>query len=392
MRDDFTIGGTGVEDVFVESDLVLLKRTVKSFVAEQVAVLEQSQKDYLQKLPTEQVELLQSKARKAGLFALGAKDEWGGAGVSLFIRSVIYEEAAKHRLGLYHPAADAFGEELPSFLEQCTLEQIETYVKPAIERGKGCFIALWEEQEDNQMERLRCEAVNQDGHWVLNGHKSYIQKLEQSSFGITLVNCLGDKGAKEPTLFILAPTDSYELKETVLMNVQTRHGVILKDVRLSDDRRIGKVGEGSQLIKQWLAEAQVLLGARCLGVAEKAMHYARDYAKLRITRGRPLIEFPAVQTMIAESVLNTKAARLMVHDAAKKIDAGEKDGRISAKLAKLFATEAAAKIIDDSLQICGGSGYAGDLPIERWYKEIRLARVDLEKKETILEEIARMDG
>ncbi|SEN71976.1 Acyl-CoA dehydrogenase [Mesobacillus persicus] len=380
-----------MEDVFVESDLVLLKRTVKSFVAEQVAVLEQSQKDYLQKLPVEQVELLKEKARMAGLFALGAKEEWGGAGLSLFIRSVIYEEAAKHRLGLYHPAADAFGEELPSFLEQCTLEQIETYVKPAIERGKGCFMALWEALEDNHIERLRCEAVKQGADWVINGHKSYIQKLEQSSFGIILVNCLGDNGAKEATLFILAPTDSYELKETVLMDVQTRHEVILKDVRLPDDRRIGKVGEGAQLIKQWLAETQVLLGARCLGVAEKALQYARDYAMLRITRGKALIEFPAVQTMIAEAVLNIKAARLMVYDAAKQIDAGDKDGRISAKMAKLFATEAAAKIIDDSLQICGGSGYAGDLPIERWYKEIRLARVDLQKKETILEEIVKMN-
>jgi len=78
----------------------------------------------------------------------------------------------------------------------------------------------------------------------------------------------------------------------------------------------------------------------------------------------------------------------MVHDAANKIDNGEKDGLIDAQMAKLFSTETAAKIIDDCLQIHGGAGFAGDLPIERWYKEIRIARLDLLKKENIIENIA----
>lgn len=81
----------------------------------------------------------------------------------------------------------------------------------------------------------------------------------------------------------------------------------------------------------------------------------------------------------------------MVADAAKKLDKRERDGLMAAKMAKVFAVDTAAKIIDDAFQIHGGSGFAGDLPIERWYKEIRLARLDLQKREAVIEEIAKQN-
>ncbi|EKN71669.1 butyryl-CoA dehydrogenase [Neobacillus bataviensis LMG 21833] len=379
-----------MERLLIEKDLSILQKTVNSFVKEQVETMEQSHKKYVTELSANDVSSLQEKARAAGLKALGAKRAWGGAGLSLLARTVIYEEASQHRLGLYHPAGDAFGEELPSFLEKCTQEQIETYVKPAVQQGTGCVIALWEEQEDNHIEKLTSTAVKNGDEWIINGQKSYLKKMEQSSFGVILVNCLGQEGEAKPTLFILEKDDPFEIKETMLIDVQNTHDLFFKDVRIKDIRRIGAVGEGAQLMKQWLTESQILLGARCLGISERALQYAKDYAKLRITRGKPLAEFPSIRTMIANGVMNLKAAKLMVQEAAKKVDNGEIDGAIDAKMAKLFAVDTAAKIIDDTFQIHGGTGFAGDLPIERWYKEIRLARLDLQKKETVLEEIARI--
>lgn len=381
-----------MEGLLVEKDLSILKKTVNLFVKEHVAAVEQSHKEYVKELSADVVNSLQEKARAVGLKALGVKKAWGGAGLSLLARTVIYEEASQHRLGLYHPAGDAFGEELPRFLEKCTQEQIETYVKPAVQQGTGCFIALWEEQEDNHIEKLTSTAVKNGDEWVINGQKSYLQKMEQSSFGVILVNCLNKEGEGEvkPTLFILEKGDPFEIKEKLLIDVQNTHDLIFKDVHIQDNRRIGAVGEGAQLMKHWLIESQILLGARCLGISEKALQYAKDYTKLRITRGKPLAEFPSIRTMIANGVMNLKAARLMVQEAARKVDNGEIDGAIDAKIAKLFAVDTAAKIIDDTFQIHGGAGFAGDLPIERWYKEIRLARLDIQKKETVLEEIARI--
>lgn len=380
-----------MEGLLLEKDLSILKQTIKSFISEQVAPLERSQKGYLKEFSEAVMATLQEKARLAGLNALGAKKEWGGAGLSLYAKTVIYEEAAKHRLGLYHPAGDAFGEELPSFLENCTQEQVETYVKPAVRDGKGCFIAAWEEQEDNYFEKITTTAIKDGDNWVINGKKSYIQKLDKANFGVILVNCLEENGETKPALFIVELNDPFEKKEKILIDVQKTHDLIFNNVLIPNWRRVGAVGEGVHLMKQWLTESQVLLGARCLGISEKAIQYAKEYAKLRITRGKPLSEFPAIRTMIANGIVNLKAARLMVQDAAKKVDQGQECGAHAAQMAKLMAAETAAKIIDDVLQIHGGAGFAGDLPIERWYKEIRLARVNLQKKETIIEEIARIN-
>jgi acyl-CoA dehydrogenase len=375
-------------ELLVEKDLSILKKTVQSFVSEKVAPLDQLQKEYVKELSADTVALLQENAREAGLTALGAKKEWGGIELSLYARSVVYEEASQHRHGLYHPAGDAFGEELPSFLKKCTESQIERFVKPAVGQGKGCFIAIWEEQEDNDFAKISSTAVKNGDRWVINGKKSYIQKMEQTSFGVILVNCLDNISENQPTLFIVERDEASERKETLLMDVQKTYDLAFKEVQIHDNRRIGAIGEGIELMKQWLAESQILLAARSLGISARALQYAKDYAKIRITRGKPLSEFPSIRTMIANGIVNLKAARLMVQDAAKKVDAGERDGAIAAKMAKVFAIDTAAKIIDDTLQIHGGAGFAGDFPMERWYKEIRIARVDLQKKETIIEDVA----
>jgi acyl-CoA dehydrogenase len=377
-----------MSELLLDKELQLLKNTVQSFIKEKVAPAELSPGMYVKELPKEVVALLQSQVQNSGLQALGAKKEWGGAGLSLLARAILLEEAAQHRLGLYHPAADAFGGEFPQFLEECSNEQIERFVKPAIQEGKGCFIALWEDLEDNYLEKLTASAVKDGDQWILNGSKSYIQNVEQSAFGVILVNCLLENGESQPTLFLLELNSQLERKETVLIDVQTTHSISLKNYRVNDNQRIGHVGEGADLIKQWLAEAQILLGAKSIGVAVKALEYGKQYASLRITRGKSLAEFPTIRSMIAKAFINLQAARLMVQDAAKKVDSHNHEWALAAQMAKLHATETAAKIIDDVLQIHGGAGFAGDLPIERWYKEIRIARVNLQKAETIIENVA----
>ncbi|MGG3471440.1 acyl-CoA dehydrogenase family protein [Neobacillus pocheonensis] len=376
-------------DLLIENkDLSILKKTVQSFIKEHVLPAELSPEKYEKELSVEVVNRLQAKAKEAGLHAIHAKREWGGTGLSLSARAVLLEEAAKHRLGLYHPAADAFGGEFPRFLEKCTTEQIDRYIRPAISQGKGCFVAVWEEHEDNHLENLSTTAIKDGNEWFLTGHKTYIQNMSQSTFGSILVNCQLPNGDLQPTLFLL-DSDQLEWKETVLIDVQTTHSFTLENFCLQDSKRIGAVGEGKTLVEQWLSESLIFLGAKSIGVAEKALEYGKQYAKLRITRGKPLAEFPTIRTMLAKAVLNLQAARLMVSEAAKKVGTQDHDWQLTAQMAKLHATETASKVIDDVLQIHGGSGFAGDLPIERWYKEIRIARVNLQKAETIIENIAK---
>ena len=190
-------------DLLIEEELQILKRTVHTFVKQHVEAAEQLPGTYVKELPTEVVTRLQEKAKKFGLQAFGAKKEWGGSELSLNARAILFEEAAQHRLGLFHPAADAFGDEFPIFLEKCSEQQIEMYVKPAIKSGKSCFVALWEEQEDNHLEKLTTSAVKDGNEWIINGHKSYIQNFDKAEFGVILVNCKLENGKQEPTLFLL---------------------------------------------------------------------------------------------------------------------------------------------------------------------------------------------
>jgi acyl-CoA dehydrogenase len=322
-----------------------------------------------------------------GLQALGAKKEWGGSELSLNARAILLEEAAQHRLGLYHPAADAFGDDFPSFLAKCSEQQIEMYVKPAIKSGKSCFVALWEEQEDNHLEKLSTSAVKDGNELIINGHKSYIQSFNKADFGSSSSIVSWKMVNKSLPFFYWNLIVNWN-RRTILVDVQTTHCITFKNYRVNDNQRIGAVGEGTALMKRWLAESQILLAAKSIGVSVRALEYGKQYAKLRITRGKPLAEFPTVRSMMAKAVINLQAARLMVQDAAKKVDQDAYGWELAAQMAKLQATETAAKIIDDVLQIHGGSGFAGDLPIERWYKEIRIARVNLQKAETIIENVA----
>lgn len=375
-----------VTELLIEKELEILKKTVQLFISEKVIAAEMSFKKYL---PQDVLMSLKDDAHNIGLYGLFAKKEWGGHGLSFVAKTILMEEAAKHRFGLYHPAADAFGSDFPSFLEKCSAEQMEKYVKSALEQGKSCFVALWEEHEDNDIEKLNTVAIKDEDGWVIHGQKVYIQNLNQSSFGVILVNCQLDNGEQNPTLFILDSTDGLELKETVLMDTQTTHSLSLENYRISDEQRIGAVGEGVILLKQWLAESQVLLAARSIGVAKHALDYGVKYAKRRITRGKPLAEFPTIRNLLAKAAITLQSVQLMVLDAARKVEAQEIDCTLSAQIVKLHATEAVSKVIDDVLQIHGGAGFAGDLPIERWYKEIRIARLDLQKEESIIENVAK---
>jgi acyl-CoA dehydrogenase len=375
-------------ELLAEEEMELLIRSIRSFVRETVVAAEQGTGSYLKTLPREVLNRLQRMAQGIGIQALGAKKVWGGAELSLFERTVLLEEASQHRFGIYHPAADAFGGEFPSFLEECNEQQIERFIKPAIKNGKGCFLAVWEDQEDNHLERLSTSAVHDGNGWLVNGHKSYIQNLEQAAFGVILVNCQMENGEYKPTLFLLELDENLEMTKTDLIDVQTTVRIRFKNYKLSDSQRISAIGEGEAFIKNWLAESQILLASRCIGISVKALEYGKQYANSRITRGKLLSEFPTIRTMLAKGNINLQSARLMVQDAAKKADKRAKGWELAAQMAKLQATETASKIIDDVLQIHGGSGFAGDLPIERWYKEIRIARLNLLKSETIIENIA----
>jgi alkylation response protein AidB-like acyl-CoA dehydrogenase len=150
--------------------------------------------------------------------------------------------------------------------------------------------------------------------------------------------------------------------------------LVFEDVRVPEENVLGEVGRGFELAMQWIGAGRYLLPARALGACERLLQLAVDYANTRETFGLPLAERQAIQWMIADSAVEIEALRWLVLNAAWRQEVGL-DPRHAASMAKLYGGVKANEIVDRVLQIHGGMGYTRELPIERWYRELRLLRI-----------------
>lgn len=376
-----------MEQVLGMDDLKLLRKNIKSFINQYIKTAEQNEGASVEKLPHDVVKDLQKKAQAMGLWCLNAKQEWGGTGLTIAEQVELNEEMAKHRLGFYNPGCGAFGSDFPSFLKYCTKHQIEKYVKPSVQTGNGCYLAIWEQTEVSDLTNLSCSVAIKGDKWTISGRKSYVTNVDSSEFGVILVNCEQNR-EKKPTLFILDQEDKIEQNHTYLIDVRDSKELIFDNLELDNSRIIGEIGLGLEYVDRWIKESQLLLASRSLGIALKAQELAAEYALMRVTRGKTLSEYPTIQTMLAKSAIEIESTRLLVREASEKLTANSKDSAYFVQMAKLTATEAAFKIVDRGLQIYGGAGYTRDFPFERWYKELRIARLDHASTEFIYDQIS----
>ncbi|WP_209124894.1 acyl-CoA dehydrogenase family protein [Alkalihalobacillus sp. BA299] len=376
------------EEILIEDDLRLLQKNIQSFIQNDVVLEEQKVKSSLEKLPENIINKLQTTMKEIGLWFMNAKREWGGAELSIYDQVHLNEIAAQHHRGIYHPGGGAFGSDIPSFLENCTKKQLNNYVIPSIQSGRGCYVAISGKHEGDHPEYLDVQTTSLQNGWLINGHKSYVSNVDQAFFGIVLANVI-ENGNKKPTLFIIDREDFIQKDHKKLLDVRTLSDIAFNDLFIHKDRIVGKVGEGDTLLQSWVTESQLLLASRCIGVGKLALQLMLEYGQMRITRGQPLTQFPSIRTMIASSATELEAARLLVKQAAKYVATSLDEGSYFAKMAKLYTTEVVFKIVDHGLQIHGGAGFTKDLPFERWYKELRMARVDFMSSEIIHDHIAK---
>jgi len=147
-----------------------------------------------------------------------------------------------------------------------------------------------------------------------------------------------------------------------------------EDVEVPVENRLGEEGKGFQLAETWLVHARMPYAAATLGIAEEALRMAIEWAKERETFKSKLADKQAIQWMIADSEIELRAAKLLVYQAAWKADLGY-DVKIDASICKVYGTETAGRIVDRCIQIFGGLGVAAELPLERWYREMRIKRI-----------------
>jgi len=357
-------------------ELRMLRETARRFMGSEVKPVEDRQPHDAFSLPPEDLRPLQDKAKALGLWCVRTPERYGGAGLNLLGQAVLAEEAAQCRMGAYIPACGAFGADPPNPIWLGTPDQIERYGVRSVREGRKAFVAISEPSGGADPARaIRTRAERRGDRYVLNGTKLWITGAGGASWGLVFARtgAQGDRGGI--TCFIV-DADAKGLGKRLIPVIRSYapYELSLEDVEVPVENRLGEEGQGFQLCEKWLVEGRIPYAAGCVGIAQAALGLAIDWARQREAFRSRLADKQAIQWMIADSEMELRAARLLIFQAAWNADLG-RDLKVDASIAKVVATETAGRVVDRCIQILGGMGVAHEMPLERWYRELRIKRI-----------------
>lgn len=351
---------------------------VRRFVKEEIVPLEADLDPDASELPKDQYERLVKQTREMGLFGIDIPAEYGGPEIDLVTRTLIAIEMAQHRAGLYAPCYGVFGGAGLAQLYEASEEQKERYLYPTLRGEKRGFFALTEPSGGSDPARaIRTTAVKDGEDWILNGEKTFISGADRADYGITFARTDPSLGRGGITCFII-DTDMPGFKvRRVIHTLRSSHYATeleFVNLRVPASNILGELNQGFAIANDRLSRNRIPYAAGCLGVAIRAQEMAIDYAGTRETFGEPLAHRQAIQWMLVDNELEIRQARWLTLEAAAAADRGV-PFRTEAAMAKLVASEVGSKVVDRAMQIHGGYGVTKDLPLERWFREMRIRRI-----------------
>ena len=357
----------------LDAEQLAIRDTVRSFVENEVMPLEQ---EVLQReragepeISTEELHDLQERARMSGLWGIDVPESLGGAALDAVTQAVIQMEL--HRT--FVPFQ--FGGHVDNILYACVGEQVERYLLPSISGERvGCF-ALTEPGAGSDAKAIGMRARRDGDDWVIDGEKTFISRGSQADYALVFAVTDPDKDPDHGISCLLVDRDAGWTSTPIpTMSSWEPASLSFEGVRVPGSAVLGEVGRGFDLAMQWISRGRWVVPACAVGAAERLLQMAVDHAKVRETFGQPLAERQAIQWMIADSAAELEATRLLTLKAAWLSDQGI-DARHSASIAKLNGAAMANAVVDRVLQIHGGMGYSRELPIQRWYRELRVLRI-----------------
>lgn len=365
-------------DLDLTSEQRMLVDMVRRFVREEIVPLEADLDPDADSLPPEHHDRLVGKVREMGLYGVDIPPEYGGPDIDLVTRTLLAIEMSQHRAGLYAPCYNVFGGAGLAQLFEASDDQKERYLHPMLRGEKKAFFALSEPSGGSDPARaIKTRAVRDGDTWVINGSKLWISGADRADFGLVFARTDASKGRAGVTCFIVETHwPGFHVRRIVHTLRQAHYATELQfeDLRVPDTNVLGQVGGGFNIANDRLSRRRIPYSAACIGVAIAAHEMAVEYSKLRETFGAPLASRQAIQWMLVDNEIDIRTARWLTLDAAAKAERGE-PFRTEAALAKLVASEAGGRVVDRAMQIHGGLGVAKDLPLERWFREMRIRRI-----------------
>ncbi len=353
-----------------------LRDTARRFMRNEVLPEEAKLSHDAIALPKDVLTGLQKKARDLGFWQIESPSEWGGAGLNLLGQAVVAEESSQCKMGAYIPACHAFGWDPPNAIFLGRKDQIEKYAVSTLDAGDKTFVAISEPSGGSDPGRaIQTRAERRGDRYVLNGTKTWISGVGESEWGLVFARTGPSKGRDGVTAFIVEKAfKGFSYKPIPVIRSYSPYEISLADCEVPEENRLGNEGEGFKLAETWLVHARIPYAAAVIGIAQAALELTIDWARDRKTFGSALADKQAIQWMLADSEIELRAARLLVYQAAWRGDLGL-DIKVDASIAKVYATETAGRVVDRCIQIFGGLGVAQEMPLERWYRELRIKRI-----------------
>jgi len=359
-------------DFSLNDEQKMMIDTIRRFIAEELKPLEDEleEKGYLE---PEKAAAIHAKGKELGLYALNMPAELGGGGLSNLDR-IMCEEQFGHTSDMLIRRR-AFGNVYEPLLH-CKGEQVERWLKPAVEGKRTCAITITESGAGSDAAGIKTHAKrNEQGQWVLNGAKHFISDGEWSDFFLVSART----GEKEISMFMVDKgLPGFTVgKDQKMMGLRgTPHLELFFDnVVLEDAALLGEQGQGFKLAMGALNVVRLAqVGARAVGKATHVCEMMVEYANDRKQFNTRIGDFQMVQQMLADSVIEINAARWMVYHAAWMLDQGL-DAREQIAMVKVHAAETLGRVVDRAVQVFGGMGFCKELSIERYYRDARIYRI-----------------
>jgi acyl-CoA dehydrogenase len=314
---------------------------------------------------------LEFKARDRGLWALEVPRSLGGRELDETTMCLISEELYRD------PSMFKFGGSPEPCLYLGTEQQKARYLLPVIRGERRSCYAFTEPGTGSDFAGIATRAERKGEGWVINGEKSLIAYMDRADFIILFATTFPGRGARGVTCFLIdigTPGVIVHPADQSMGDAWETNRISFVDCVVSDDARLGEVDSAWPMANELLTHGRLRIAAYQLGIAQRCLDLAIDYAKERQTWGKPLASRQSIQWMIADSHVELQAARLMVYQAAGIRDAQSFD-RTEDLAAKLYATEMAQRVTDRCLQIFGGKGYLRSCPVQSFYRQVRVWRI-----------------
>ncbi|MGY4720306.1 acyl-CoA dehydrogenase family protein [Naumannella cuiyingiana] len=350
-----------------------IRDTIRKFVAKEIIPLEQqvllNERENRPGLEPGQLKDLRERARKSGFWGINTPAEYGGAELGAVMAAVISMEVSRSFVPF------SFGGDADNILYHGNEEQKREYLIPTIEGERRSCFAITEPGAGSDARAIRTRAVKDGSDWVITGEKTFITNGSEADFVMVFAVTDPEKGANGGvTCFLVDREMGWESRPIPTMGEWGPAALSFEGVRVPERNVLGEVGHGFDLAMQWIGKGRWMIPARCVGAAERLLEMAIEYSKQRESMGHPIADYQAIQWQIADSHVETEAAKYLTLLAAWQQEQGL-DPRHHSSVAKLYGSVISNQVVDRVLQIHGGMGYTKELPIERWYRELRLMRI-----------------